>query len=93
MGVVSMNTKHISLVKIRGKPITVGVGKHCFPIENNILIDNENSFMGACALSDQQYCEYLNIPCKPQALQEYKEAFELAKFAWDNQLFDSIIEN
>lgn len=70
-----MNDKEVTLVTINGKPVSVGVGRFCFSIEDDKVADNSDQRVGSVA--------------KGQSAR-YNEAFELAQFAWDNQIFDAV---
>ena len=74
------DSQKIVLVKREGKPITVGVGINCFPIENNQVQGEMGQRIGA-EISG------------PDCLRNYFSNLELAVWAWKNQLFDEIEEH
>lgn len=63
----------VSLVTLRGKPISVGVGRHCFSIENEQVVPNEAQCIGSKVAG---------------TLERYNDAHELAVFAWTHKIFD-----
>ena len=65
----------ISLVTKKNKPISVGVGKNCFPIENNKIVHSESQRMGARFRNKED---------------QYNKAYKLAVWAWEIQMFDEI---
>ena len=68
----------IELVKINKNPVTVVAGKYAFPIENGRIAHNECSRVGA---------EYNGN------IKDYNDAYELACFAYENNIYDSEIDN
>lgn len=70
----------VTLVMRNGVPISVGVGRYCFSLENNQVSDNEASRIGSELRG-------------PQTLMEYKEAFDIACLAWGIQEFDTVEEH
>jgi len=66
----------ISLIFNKLKPISVCVGRFSFAIENGELQHNEDSRAG---------CDYYG------ELKNYEEAYELALWGWENQMFDEIL--
>jgi hypothetical protein len=67
-----------TLVKLNGKPISVGVGKYCFELVNGKVEHNMPSRVG----SSFNGC-----------LDKYNEAFELAELAVQLQTFDKVEEH
>lgn len=67
----------VTLVISNKKPISVGVGKFCFSLENNQVANNEPQRIGSELRG-------------PSSLSEYVEAFNLAQLAWEAQLFDDV---
>jgi hypothetical protein len=69
----------VVLVKLHGRPISIGVGGHCFEI-NGIPQHNDAQKLGSMLKSEAAY-------------QVYEQAYDLACWAWENQIFDSTEEH
>ena len=68
----------VVLVKNNGKSVTVGIDSHCFPVEGTTVVSDLSQEIGCRAMGKAK---------------EYNEALELAKFAWENQIFDAVEEH
>lgn len=64
----------VSLVKVNGKPFSIGVGRYCFPLNGGKPTHSESQRIGS------QYAD-------KEA--EYDTAFELACLAAKNELYDT----
>lgn len=65
----------VSLVRINGKPYSIGVGRYCFPLNDGKLTHSEDQRIGSRVVGKEA---------------EYNAAFELACFAAKNEVFDVI---
>ena len=79
----------VELIRLNKKPCSIGVGKHCFPIENGEVKHNEASRTGCKAVDDGL------IPGNTTKGNEsrYMAAFELAQWAFANEMYDAIVDN
>lgn len=68
----------VILVTLHKKPITIGVGSFAFSIKDGKVIHNEDSKVGSQVKNE---------------LDAYNEAFDLATFAWENEIFDDTEEH
>jgi len=73
-----MNNLKVTLVTKDKVPVAVGAGRYCFPIKDNEIVHNEDSRAGAIFVDK---------------LKEYDEAYDLSKFAWKAQEFNSTENN
>jgi hypothetical protein len=76
----------IELIKVDGIPVSVGAGRFCFSIEGGSITHNESSRIGCQVVVESGVGDR-------DAIKKYDEAFDLATFAWENQIFDAIINN
>lgn len=65
----------VVLVTINGVPVSIGVGKYCFPIEGGKVGQSESQRIGAEV---------------SMRMKVYLAAYELAMFAWEAQEFDGV---
>ena len=65
----------VSLVRINGKPYSIGVGRYCFSLNDDKPIHSEDQRIGSRIVGKEA---------------EYNAAFELACFAAENKLYDAI---
>jgi hypothetical protein len=72
----------VTLVKRKGKAISIGSDRFCFDIENGEVVHNDASRVG-CQQKDSDEGGNQNET-------SYNEAFELAQFAWENSMFDNM---
>ena len=68
----------ITLVKNRGVPVSVGVGVNCFELESDVPVHNRSQRIGAEVSG---------------TIVQYEEAFELACWAVENNMFDNVEEH
>lgn len=79
----------VELIRLKGKPISIGVGTNVFPIEKGKVQHNEDSRQGCVAVDSGL------IPGNATKGNEsrYLAAYELAKWAFENNVYDSIVDN
>ena len=65
----------VVLVTLNGKHISIGVGKYCFPIENDELTCVESQETGAAVSGKQE---------------EFDDAYSLAAWAFMHRMYDSV---
>lgn len=68
----------VTLVKNRGVPVSVGVGRNCFSLENGVPVHDEAQKIGAEVAGKSK---------------QYQDAFELACWAVENQMYDNTEEH
>jgi len=69
----------IILVKKNGIPVTIGVGRYSFGIEQGKLVQDECQRIGALTTTGDTTA--------------FLEAWGLAQWAWENQVWDSVEEH
>lgn len=65
----------VVLVINKEVPVSVGVGSNCFPIVDDQITEDNAQRLGATVANK---------------LKHYEDAYNLAIWAWQNQMFDSV---
>ena len=66
------------MVKCHGLPVSVGIGRYCFPIENGKVDKEIGQEIGSKVKGEES---------------KFNDYYDLAVWAWTNKEFDSIEEN